>query len=303
MVRKSLIPIMGIILMIMAIVIPTQSTYAITKEDLYNLGSNEEEEYESGDIMDIIIRYVLLDDTVHVADDADIFSESEIELLEEKAEELEEKLDVNFLIVTGEDISRNSFGISVEEAFKEIENVRYDGKEDYERGLSSKGYTVLVIDMFTRDFCIQSHCYATQSSYTKALNDACCDSIIEDMTSDLSAGNYYDAMEIFFEKSEKYMDKPDSYNPDAFVYQWWFSIGCALLGSSLIVAPFIFSSGGKITVDSQDFVCNAKRGIVDRHDIYLRTEVTRTRRSSSSGGGGGFGGGGGGSHGGGHGRF
>lgn len=292
MVKRYTAPVIGMIIMLMAMIIPSQSIFAAYTEDTY----------KEGDIYGIIEKYNLEDDEVYVADDAGIFSESEIELLEERAKELEEELDVNFLIITGRLIEKNDQYITVEEAFSTVEYVRYKNDE-YGRGSNSKGYTVLVIDMVTRDFAIQSHCWATASPHLRALNNASCDSIIDDMTSDLSAGDYYDAMEIFFQKSAKYMDKGDNYNPDAFIYKWWFTILASIFLSSLIIAPFVFKSEGKMTVDSQNFIVNGPIAIVDRRDTYIRTEVTRTRRSSSSSGGGGGGGGGGGSHGGGHGKF
>ncbi len=232
----------------------------------------------------------MYDEKVHVIDHADIFSDSDEELLISKCEQLENDLKVNFLIVSSK-VSYNS---------NELIKVYKDVLQN--RNYSAKGSVMLFIDMGSRDFIIESDDKNHDNRYF--MGSKTIDYIIEKITQNLADGEYYYAMDQFLDLSEKYMTRNEDYNPGNIIYAWWFDILVAIIISCIIIVPAIINSGGKVTVDDRTYIKNPGTAIIDRRDTYINTVTTKYRKSSSTSGSGGSGSsGGGGGHGGGSGHF
>lgn len=131
------------------------------------------------------------------------------------------------------------------------------------------------------------------------LPDSRLDMIRGEITPSLSAGNYYEAFDLFFDFGDEYLDK----HPNIF-FNTFFQLALSLGLAGAIVFFMAYTSGGRVTVTSRTYLDESNTKIIDKHDIYLRKTVTRKRKpSSKSGGGGGGISGGGRSHSGSRGRF
>ena len=91
-------------------------------------------------------------------------------------------------------------------------------------------------------------------------------------------------------------------NPDNIFLKIWFQLLISVIIGGIIIGVMIYHSGGKMTASGQTYLDREHSSLVRRHDHYIRTHTTRTKRqtdsdSSSSGGGGSSSGG---SHGGSH---
>lgn len=257
-------------------------------DDYYYDDDYYEDDYDdyyygsSGGIASLIDEYNLSDENVHIADTYDVLTSSEEEELESMCEELEDELDVNFLIVTGYDVS--SYASDTCQVILR------------QREFSAKGCTVFFVDFKLRDFWIESY---TTGSDKYDIDENIIDYIIDEITSDMTAGNYYSAFETFLELSAKYMEKDDGFNPNNLIFKWWFDILVAMIISTIIVVPSVVNAGGKVTVNERTYIKNPESAITNARDDYIRTSVTKTRIESNSGGshgGGGHSGGGGGGH-------
>ncbi len=78
---------------------------------------------------------------------------------------------------------------------------------------------------------------------------------------------------------------------DNIFYLWWVQLIIAGLIAAGIVGYMAYTAGGKVRVTQGTYLDHATSKIRSRRDIYLRTVVTKTKRTKSNNhSGGGFGG-------------
>lgn len=208
-----------------------------------------------------------------VFDDAGVLSEAEEEKLESLSEEIGSKWDTDILIVTVYDPS-----IDVKQYTEDF----YDEKIE-EQGLKKWNAVILMLDMSHREVYLAG--FYKGEFY---LNDHRLDKIREQITPDLSAGNYSLAFEQFIKSVDHYMAS----EPANIFYQWWFQIIIAVVLGGLITGAFVYNSGGRVTVNNRTYLDMNTSRILDRRDDYIRTVVTKRRKPSQNSGGGGVTGGG-----------
>ena len=251
-----------------------------------------------------VIFYVFMNlspkKTVKVVDDADLFTSSEIDDIEDAAKKLSKEKDINVVIVTTKDKgSKYSNSDADEKRFAED----YYMKSVKTVPLQNNSGVCILIDV-TLDYqggrFFWLYTYGTAHF---AVSDDECMSLFRSHLSELGSGEYGTAVEGITKELNNYSYQ--SYGAIVF-FTIFVPIGLSLLGTN-IATP-------KRRLDKVPFIGTYSQpgtNIVNKADAFMSKKVIHHESSSSSGGGfsgggggGGFsGGGGGGFSGGGGGRF
>lgn len=221
-----------------------------------------------------------------VFDGANILSENEAKELESLANEIGSKWDTDILIVTVDDPS-----IDVKQYTEDF----YDEKIE-EQGLNKWNVAMITLDMYNREVYLAG--FYKGKLY---LNDSRLNKIRDEITPALSGGNYGFAFQQFIESVDHYMDG----EPANIFLRWWFQLIIASILGGIVVFSFVYTSGGRITVNNRTYLDEKTSRVIDSRDDYIRTTVTKVKKPSSNSSGGGGGGitGGGHSHSGSRGSF
>lgn len=227
----------------------------------------------------------------YIYDEANLLTDEEEMELENLARKVRSQLNVFIAIITKED------GTDVADYASEF----------YQR-IAAQGITdalILTVDMEVREFYFVTHNRADELLYDDEL-----DELYDTLGSYLSAEDFFTAFHAFISAAHDYMLVPDmdesrtgegySANPistsggtteDNIFYLWWVQLIIAGLIAAGIVGYMAYTAGGKVTVTEGTYLDHATSKIRSRRDIYLRTVVTKTKRTKSSNhSGGGFGG-------------
>lgn len=227
------------------------------------------------------------DNRQRVYDTDNLLSDSEISKLETAAAKYSEKWGYDFLILT----TRNQYEsdtISQSDSFY----------SEYSTTYSQPDCIIYTIDMGCRYADVSAQ---GEPQTKRELDNSRCTKVFEKTKSNLSDGKYYDACIKYIKTVNSYLKVKPGINPDNIFLKLWFQILLSFGIGGLVVGIMAFNSGGKVTTTSVTYLDSKTSRIVARHDHYIRTTTTRTKRSSDSGGGSSGGSiGGSGSHGGGH---
>lgn len=239
----------------------------------------------------------------HVYDEAGLLSTNEIEDLEQMCIDYGTEAGIDIMILTHDN-----------------PNTGYaeDYIENFEDQLPIGNRVYLLIDMNERDVFMEG--YGSAETYIHSKRIA---TIIEEITPDLSDGNYYDACVTYIKSSAAYMNDdselnydhdytagtPQSSNPNAPNYDatWpsdrnsgsselidiisniWVQLIASVVIGIITVSIMAYNSGGRMTAGSSNYIEANNSGLIGRRDDYVRTQVTRVRKpqnnNNSSGGG------------------
>ncbi|MGK9430207.1 TPM domain-containing protein [Bacillus atrophaeus] len=209
------------------------------------------------------------DQKQYVYDHANLLTKEEIGKLEALADKLGAKRKTDFFIITtngtnGEDIAQ------------------YTG--DFYDQYGNGSTAILTIDMKKREVFIAGFKKAERYLDSSRLN-----SIRNTISSDISSEHYFKAFKTYITLSSKDMDIKPGVNPDLILFKWWFQLIAAAAVAGIAVAVMLFNSGGRVTVNGQTYIDNRTSDVIDQYDTYIRTTVTREKKSSDkdSGDGGG----------------
>lgn len=249
--------------------------------------------------LSFIVKAATDESVERIYDYANTLSNSEKEDLEELAESYYQDTGNNYLIVTTTtreeyDYSHSS---SPEEDCEFYSEAFYDsflGK--YENSYSN--CTILTIDLSPNRYADVSG----QGDLKHKLDDSRCQKVSFKISSSLTAQNYTEAYSKYMQLVNRYQKIKPGINPDNIFLKIWFQLLVSVIIGGIIIGVMIYHSGGKMTASGQTYLDRERSSLVRRHDHYIRTHTTRTKRetnsnSSSSGGGGSSSGG---SHGGSH---
>lgn len=245
-----------------------------------------------------------------VFDNAGLLDEWEVSMLEDKIQDLRDTYDMDVVLLT-----LNSLDGKTAEGYA----------DDYydENGFGENGMLFL-LDMDTRSWYMLTHGTAIY-----AVTDYGIQEIFSAIASDLSGGNYYDAFDGYLDELYTYFQAyadgkpidgyrddytgPGSYEPgtrDDVVYYpdyepsydsgyvfYPAQIGVSLLVGAIIgLIALLIARRGMNTVKSKgsatDYVRQNTFRITGRQDIFLYSNVTKTRRDTDSGSSAGHSGGG-----------
>lgn len=283
-------------------------------EDLKNVKKSILGEFNalSGTVMALVIAIVIISISafvfmnrvppkkVVIEDEAEIFSDEELEFLEEAAEELKEEKNINVVIAT----TRDNPNAESDEGCKDYASDIY---KDHciPHPLQDNSGICIYIDL-TLDYPGGRYFWLyTYGTAYFAVSDEECQGIFRSHRDELSDGFYSDAVEDIM---DDLMDYEYHATGLAIIY------GCSIIIPLIIafIVAFVCTYSGKLDAvpKSEKYLDRAESTPIEKEDELLRksTRVYHNSSSSSGGisggfGGGGFGGGGGGHSGGGGGRF
>lgn len=220
----------------------------------------------------------------HIYDHADLLTTEEEMELEDLAREVFLQLDVYIAIITKDD------GMDVA-----------DYSHDFYQQLAAEGIKdtlIVTVDMQAREFYFIAYDLADV-----LLTDYELDKLYDTFRASLSSEDFFAGFQTFItdaryfiaNESTRYEEgSPSTGNvpEDHIFYRWWVQlIGAALIAAG-VVGYMAYISGGKVTITEGTYRDHTASKIRARRDRYLRTVVTKTKRSKSNpNGGGGFRGG------------
>lgn len=208
---------------------------------------------------------------IYIEDQADIFTPSQEEALTKEMKRLQEKYDMDFVILT----TNGRGGYTAKQVI--------DNYVDFHCDLNILSEDVVISLRDVNDRWIEIRGYGKGETY---ITDSRVDRILDNMTPDLLADRYYDAYSVFLDNVDTYLNR----HPNPLTWTWvQILIGLAIGG--MITASMVYHSKGKITTHFRTYLDKENSGLVARRDIYIRTTVSRTKIQSSSSGGGRSGGG------------
>ena len=238
----------------------------------------------------------------HVYDKAGLLSTTEVEDLEQMCIDYGTEAGIDIMILTHDD----SDAVYAEDYIEAFEDQLPVGNRVY-----------LLLDMNERVVFMEG--YGTAETY---IHSKRIDNIIEEITPDLSSGNYFIACATYIKSSAAYMSDdselntdhdytagtPQSSDPNAPNYDetWpsdrntgsselidilsnvWVQLIAAVVIGIITVSIMAYNSGGRMTAGSSNYIESNNSGLIGRRDDYVRTQVTRVRKpqnNNSSGGG------------------
>ncbi|MDY0406572.1 TPM domain-containing protein [Virgibacillus sp. 179-BFC.A HS] len=214
-----------------------------------------------------------------IYDHAGLLSENDIQELEILAKKYSDERETNFVIVTEDDPKPNDVAEYTEDFYDE----KLPG---YDKPAGNA--VILTLDMKNREVYLAGF-YKGE----KYLGSHRLDLIREKITPFLSDGDYFHAFKEFILTGHAYMGYWTGIEPDSFFFSWWFQIGVPLVLAAIVLFAMLYSSGGRVTVNSATYIDNQHSKVRKHHDIYLRKTVDRRRKpKNNSNNRGGFGGGG-----------
>jgi len=226
-----------------------------------------------------------------VIDDADVFSEAELEQLKEMAEDLQKENDINVVIAT---TRNNPYGTSDSDCKK------YAAKFYSDNCISSSmkdnsGICIYIDLTVDRDGMRFFWLYTYGSAYY-SVSDSDCSMLFIKQKSVLKEQEYALAIRNIIRSLDEY-----DYHSSGLMMIYGCSIGLPLILALIVTAISTMKNHLDPVPASSEYKAKKKSKVIEQTDVFLR-KTTRSYTSSSSSGGGG-GGGGGGHSGGGGGRF
>lgn len=237
----------------------------------------------------------------HVYDKAKLLSTSEAEELETMCIEYGEDAGIEIIILTHDDPSAK---------------YAEDYIEDFEDTLPVGDRVYILVDMANRDVFMEGYGTAETYIHSKRIGK-----IIEEIKPYLSDGEYYDAFQIYIERSAAYMKDdselnydhdysvhaPQNNDPSGDYYDETFPdhyqnnysgtrgntadrllshLGIkaivSLVVGGIVVAIMAYNSGGTMTAGGDTYRDSSHSGLIGRRDDYLRTTVTRVRKPTNN---------------------
>lgn len=204
-----------------------------------------------------------------VYDEAGLLTDEEYSALENKLENISGKYGHDVIVYTTESME----GMTPEEY---CEYLRYD----LDAGINDSGI-IYMISMEDRDYDVYS--------FGTMYNDIMIQSIIDDMTEDLQPyltdGEYYTAFDRYADRVESEINQVLEYGPnEPPSYAVPIGIGCGIIIG--IVTVCVMKHGMKTTRQeamANNYIRNGSFDLTRSSDVFLYSQVTRTKISTDSG--------------------
>lgn len=217
----------------------------------------------------------------NVVDMADLLTDSEEKILLDKIEDIKEEYDYEIVIVTAPSIGGRSI-MAYADDFYDYNN--------YGCGAENDGM-LFVIDMDEREYWTSTTGYGIT-----AFTDYGIDKLYEAILPDLKDGNYFDAFDIYLDKAEEFLIKAESgsaydtnneYRDSVYVIKRELiilAVAAAVAGVAVMFMCFKMNTAVKQN-RAANYVVNNSFRLLGQNDMYLYSNVSKTKISSSSGGG------------------
>lgn len=211
-----------------------------------------------------------------VYDNANILSDSEEAALEKKLSDIADTYGHDVIVYTTDSIGSK-------EAWEYNEDLRYE----LDAGIDGSGIIYLV-SMEYRDYDI----YSFGNMYEEIMINSVRDDMAEELVPYLSDGDYYGAFDRYADKVKAEIIYVREYGPNEEPsYAIPIGIGCGLIIG--IITVLVMKHGMKTTraeAMANNYVRQGSFRLTNSRDIFLYSQITRTKRSSDSGSSGGGGG-------------
>lgn len=207
-----------------------------------------------------------------VYDEANILTDDEIAKLDQLADQYSEKRETEFIILTTNDTD----GKDIEQYLQDFYDANAPG---YDRPHGNAA--ILALDVDVREVYVAGFYHAE-----KYLDNDRIDSLLDQITPDLSDEQYYEAFQSFITISNRYMGFKPGIDPEFIFFKWWFQLLVSIGVGALIVKMMLRHTGGKITVNERTYQDTNRSRVLQRRDHYVRKSVTRRRKPSHHSGGG-----------------
>lgn len=215
-----------------------------------------------------------------IYDQAELLTNEQIQDLEAQASAYFEEWQTDFIIITTD-------GLDGKDLIVYMDDFTDDLAEQFNR--AEDNMAVLMMDMETKEINLAGYGRAED-----LLDNSRLTNIRQQITPDLSDGNYYEAFQQFFVKSDEYLGIRAGVNPESIFFNTYVQLAAAIVLGLIIVFFMAYNSGGRVTTTGRTYMDQENTRIVSQRDRYLRKTVTRKRKPSNKNSGGGRSGGGGG---------
>lgn len=226
-----------------------------------------------------LVEFTKESPNMKVFDAAKLLTDLEKAKLEKIADEYSETRETDFITLLVDD------GLNEFELMEYIEDM-YD--------LNGFGFdkrhgdaAVMAIDITSRTVYIAGF-YKAES----LLDDYRIELVLDDIEGDLGASDYPAAIEQYIKSASTFMKYKEGIPPDSIFLNSFFQLIVGLIIACAIVGAMIYRSGGRKTTTDRTYRDENSMRVLDKHDRYIRTTVTKVRKPSNNNNGGGGGGGG-----------
>lgn len=222
------------------------------------------------------------EDVIRVCDYGNCFSETEYKQLEELADKYSTDSSYEFLIVTTTSRAEYDYTQStdIEKEYRNYASAFYENYANTYVELSKKGACILVLDVSAnRSVAIEAFGKLKESGLMKESRRK---AIINEITKDFSTDNWYEGCKTYLDTASRYVKIKPSMNPNSIFLKLWFQLLLAVVVGFLIVLFNAINMGGKMTVNDRTYLDENSSRLIGKHDHYIRTSVTKTKRSSDN---------------------
>ncbi|MBH1941205.1 TPM domain-containing protein [Mobilitalea sibirica] len=98
--------------------------------------------------------------------------------------------------------------------------------------------------------------------------------------SETEKSNYSNGSESY--DYDSYYDEPRTPKEESILTNLWFQIIASLVIGAIVVGTMAYNSGGKMTVQGNNYIDPGHSGLIGRRDQYIRTRVTRVRKPTQN---------------------
>ena len=213
------------------------------------------------------------DSAPRIIDKAGLLTESERSILEDASLQFCVENSLDAVILTVNDLGGSSISAFADD---------YYDRNGYGVGTDYSGL-ILVVAMEERELYI-----STCGDAANRLNDRELDNAIEEISYELSNGNYFGAFIIYFDSVEKNLDYDSGSDAAAGapVVNWLISILIGVVAAAITV---MVMSGSMNTKRKQfsagDYVREGSYDLKNRQDIFLYSNVSKVKREQNNSGG------------------
>lgn len=195
--------------------------------------------------------------SAYIYDELEKLTEDEIAQLNNEIVAASESADIDFYIVITDDLEGKNITTYM---------------EDFADEHTSTNTAFLCVSFDEpRTFEIQGYGTAERHLTYSRIN-----SIFDDMQSDLTNGNYYNACSTFITESKDYMEHTPRMIPI------FIQLGIAFIVALITIIIMVFNAGGKITTTASTYLDEAHSRLLAKRDRYVRTSVTKHKIEKSS---------------------
>lgn len=226
----------------------------------------------------IIANGATTKDDTYIYDTAGILSPSQESRLEDSIAKLQDKYQVDVIILTVED----SLSVNPTRFTEDFID------EGCDKGYFNEDNVILFINTQPGDRRVEIQGYGSMEGISSRI-----DTILDDIQPLLSDNEFDQAVEEYVEHVTFYLKHPNSsLSKDSILFQLWFQILLSLGIGGIAVGIMSYHSSGRITTNSRTYIDSSSSRLVGSRDIYLRTTTKKVRKPQNNGGSGKSGGGG-----------